>query len=79
MPGGSKDKVDKVIQVFSQELSGTPNHWYFYLKSTAGTKNGRRTAVRIGGNSPEDSLDTVPQTLEGGGRHFQEVSGDPNT
>ena len=31
----------------SEELSGTPNHWYF-LKSFAGT-HGRRTAVRIGG------------------------------
>ena len=31
----------------SQELSGTPNPWYF-LKSIAST-NGRRTAVQIGG------------------------------
>ena len=31
----------------NQELSGTPNHWYF-LKSIAGT-NGRRIAVQKGG------------------------------
>ena len=30
-----------------QELSGTPNHWYF-LKSIAGT-SGRHTAVQMGG------------------------------
>ena len=34
-------------EAISQELSGTPNPWYF-LKSIAGT-NGRRTAVQIGG------------------------------
>ena len=33
-----------------QELSGTPNHWYF-LRSIAGT-NGRRTAVQIEGVLP---------------------------
>ena len=36
-----------LFQVQIRELSETPNHWYF-LKSAAG-RNGRRTAVQIGG------------------------------